>query len=85
MRFFVKPPFKVTNFNTSPMPPLFENFSLNTLISEEKLSVKNRSTGRLTGDDFEIYRSGRKNPDRFHLWFDSLPLQIARVRGNTCV
>ena len=49
------------------MPPHFENFSLNTLNSEQKPSaknrltgpVKNRSTGRSTGDDFEIYRSGR--------------------------
>ena len=60
-----------------PPPPPFENFSLNTLNSEEKPSVKKRSTGpvgnrstdRSTGDDFEIYRSGRKNPDRFHLWY----------------
>ena len=49
-----------------PFPP-FDNFSLDTLNSEQKLSVKNRltgpvrnrSTGRSTGDDFEIYRSGR--------------------------
>ena len=47
--------------------PHFENFSLNTLNSEQKPSaknqltgpVKNRSTGRSTGDDSEIYRSGR--------------------------
>ena len=58
------------------MPPYFENFSLNTLNSEQKPSaknrltrpVKNRSTGRSAGDDFEIYRSGRENPDRFHFW-----------------
>ena len=64
--FFLRPPSKVTNFNTSPNPP-FENFSLDTLNSEQKPSVKkqltgpvrNRSTGRSTGDDFEIYRSGR--------------------------
>ena len=70
--FFFETPSKVTNFNTSPTPPPppppFENFSLDTLNSEEKPSVKNRSTCRSTGDDFEIYRSGRKNPDRFHLW-----------------
>ena len=49
------------------MPIPFENFSLDTLNSEQKLSVKKRSTGpirnrltgRSTGDDFEIYRSGR--------------------------
>ena len=66
-RFFLRPPSKVTNFNPSPMPPPFENFSFNTLNSEEKPlvqnrltgPVKNRSTGRSTGDDFEIYRSGR--------------------------
>ena len=55
------------DFNTSPMPPSpFENFSLDALSSEEKPSVKNRSTGpvknrmtgRSTGEDFEIYRSG---------------------------
>ena len=64
--FFLRPPSKVTNFNTSTMPP-FENFSLDTLNSEQKPSVKNWSTGpvrnwstgRSTGDDFEIYRSGR--------------------------
>ena len=54
------------------MPPYFENFSLNTFNSEQKPSAKNRLTGtvknRSTGDDFEIYRSGRENPDRFHLW-----------------
>ena len=39
--FFLRPPSKVTNFYTSPMPPPpFENFSLNTLNSEEKHSVK---------------------------------------------
>ena len=52
----------------TPHPcPHFENFSLNTLNNEQKPSakkrltgpVKNRSTGRSTGDDFEIYRSGR--------------------------
>ena len=45
----------------------FENFLLDTLNSEQKPSVKywsigsvrNRLTGRSTGDDFEIYRSGR--------------------------
>ena len=45
------------------MPPHFENFLLNTLNSEQKPSAKNRLTGpvknRSTGDDFEIYRSGR--------------------------
>ena len=45
-----------------PTPP-FENFSLKTLNSEEKPSVKKRSTGPVknwsTGDDFKIYRSGR--------------------------
>ena len=43
-------------------PPRFESFSLDTLYSEQKPSVKNRlagpvrnwSTGRLTGVDFEI-------------------------------
>ena len=47
----------------SPIPPSFEKFSLDTLNSKQKPSVKNRSTGpvrnRSTGDDFEIYRSGR--------------------------
>ena len=49
------------------MPPFFENFSLvnsEQLNSEQKPSVKNRSTGtvsnrstgRLTDIDFEIYR-----------------------------
>ena len=54
------------------MAPHFEKFSLNTLNSEQKPSAKNWLTGpvknRSTGDDFEIYRSGRENPDRFHLY-----------------
>ena len=49
-----------------PTPPL-QNFSLDALNSEQKPAVKNRSTrlvrnrstGRSTGVDFEIYRSGR--------------------------
>ena len=63
-------------FTPHPCPLYFENFLLNTLNSEQKPSaknrltgpVKNRSTGQSTGDDFEIYRSGRENPDRFHFW-----------------
>ena len=38
------------------MLPSFENFLLDILISEQKLSVKKK---RSTGVDFEIYRSGR--------------------------
>ena len=40
--FFLRPPAKVTKFNTSPMPqpPSLENFSLDTLNSEQKPSVK---------------------------------------------
>ena len=65
--FFLRPPSKVTNFNTLPICPLFENFLLHTLNCEQKPSVKkrptgpvrNRSTDRSTGVDFEIYRSGR--------------------------
>ena len=40
--FFSETPLKVTNFNTSPMPPSppFENFLLNTLNNEQKPSVK---------------------------------------------
>ena len=60
--FFSETPFKVTNFNTSPMPPPppFESLSLDALNSEQKPSVKK-------GEDFEIYQSGRENPVRFHL------------------
>ena len=58
--FFLRPSSKVTNFNTSPMPPSFENFSLDTLNSEQKPSIKKTGRpGRSTGDDFKIYRSGR--------------------------
>ena len=32
--------FLVTNFNTSPMPPTLENFSLDALNSEQKPSVE---------------------------------------------
>ena len=56
------------------MPPTFENFLLDALNSEQKPSAKKRSTGPIrnqsTGGDFEIYRSGRENPDRFHLWHE---------------
>ena len=73
------------------MSPHFENFSLNTLNSEQKPSakirltgqVKNRSTGRSTGDDFEIYRSGRENPDRFHLW--SMDRNQEQVPARICL
>ena len=69
LRFFIlRPPSKVTNFNTSHMPPPpFGNFSLDTLISEQKPSVK-KPVDRAgqkpvdrpsTGNDFENYRSGR--------------------------
>ena len=44
LRFFLRPPSKVTNFNTLPMPPPFENFSFDTLNSEQKPSLK--KTGR---------------------------------------
>ena len=57
------------------MPPTpFENFSFDTYNSEQKPSVKKSVDragpvrNRSNGDDFEIYRSGRENPDRFHLW-----------------
>ena len=46
------------------MPPPFENSSLDTLNSEQKPSVKDWSTGRSTGDDFEIYRLG---------WVEKIP------------
>ena len=61
--FFSDPRLKSQILTPHPCPPPFENFLLKTLNSEEK-PVKNQSTG----DDFEIYRSGRENPDRFHLW-----------------
>ena len=59
-----------------PAHPPFENFLLDALNSEQKPFVKNRSTGpvrnrstgRSTSVDFENYRLGRVNPDRFHLW-----------------
>ena len=57
------------------MVPPFENFSLHASNSEQKPSIKNRSTGpvknrstgqftgRSIGKDFEIYFSGRENLD----------------------
>ena len=61
--FFLRPPTKITNFNTLPMPPSpFENFSLNTLNGEEKLSVKKTGrpgrseTGRLAGQPAMILK-----------------------------
>ena len=70
--FFSDPRLKSQILTPHPCLPHFENFSLKTLNSEEKPSVKNRSTGPVknqsTGDNFEIYWSGRENPDRFHLW-----------------
>ena len=64
--FFRDPRPKSPILTPQPCSP-FENFSLDPLNSEQKPSVKNRSTGpvrnrstgRSTGDDFEIYRSGR--------------------------
>ena len=57
--FYLRPLSKVKILTPHPFPPSFKKFSLDTLNSEQKPSVKNRSTGRSTGDDFEIYRSGR--------------------------
>ena len=83
--FFLRPSSKVTNFNTPPMPlPPFENFSLNTLNSEEKSSVKkpvdragqkpvNRPVDRPVNRRWFWNLPvglGRENPDRFHLWFE---------------
>ena len=76
LRFFSETSVQSHKFLHLTHAPHFEIFSLNTLNSEQKPSaknrltgpVKNRSTGRSTGDDFEIYRSGRENSDRFHLW-----------------
>ena len=44
--FFFKTPFRSHNFNTSPMPPPFKNFSLDALNSKQKPSVKNGQLGR---------------------------------------
>ena len=38
--FFLRPLSGVTNFNTSPMPPLFRKLLLDELNSEQKPSVK---------------------------------------------
>ena len=63
LAFFSQTPYGVTNFNTSPIPSLaFEKFLSDALNSKQKPSVKNQSTGRATGEDFEIYRSGRESP-----------------------
>ena len=75
MFFFWDPRPKSQILIPHPCLPLLENFSLDILNSEQKPSAKNRSTGpvanrstgrstcrstcRSTGDDFEIYRSGR--------------------------
>ena len=91
MRFFLRPPSKVTNFNTSPMPPPFKNFSLDTLNSEQKLSVKkpvDRAVQKPV--DRPVNRrwfwclpvgSGRENPDCFHLW---CAYQILVVASSYC-
>ena len=65
--FFSDPRLKLQILTLYPCPSSFESFLFKTLNSEEKPSVKNwltgpvknRSTGRSTDDDFEIYRSGR--------------------------
>ena len=60
---------KFYEFNTSSdKVSVNYSLSLSLLITERSLSVtKNRSIGRSTGVEFEFYRSGRKNLDRFHL------------------
>ena len=67
------------------------SLSLGLLNTEHKPSVKKRSTGpvsdRSTGVDFEFYRSGRKNPDRFHLCTTDRQLivmlvKLKQLRGN---
>ena len=63
LRFFSETSVQSHKFLHLTPAPHFENFSLNTLNSEQKPSAKNRLTGpvknRSTGNDFEIYRSGR--------------------------
>ena len=84
--FFLRLPSGVTTFDTSPMALPFEKFSFDALNSEQKPSaknrsirpVRNRSTGRSTGVDFKIFRSGRENSDRFHLWSET-DCQVAVV------
>ena len=49
------------------MPLPFENFSPFALNSKQKPSVKKPVDRASRKVDFEIYRSGRKHPDRFHL------------------
>ena len=47
------------------------SLSLGLLKTEHKLSIKKTGgpvSDRSTGRDFKFYRSGRENPDRFHLW-----------------
>ena len=51
--FFSEIPIQSHNVNTSPMPPPFENFSLDTLNSEQKTSVKK-----------PVDRAGQKPVDR---------------------
>ena len=56
-------------------------------MSEQKPSVKkirNRSIGRSTGVDFEIYRSGRENPDAiiiklFAIEFSAVIILLCKV------
>ena len=54
---FLRPPSGIINFDTSLMPPPFENFLVDALNSEQKLSVKN---GRLcrseTGQPAQILK-----------------------------
>ena len=72
--FFLRLPSKVKNFNTSLMPP-FENFSLDTLNSEQKSSVKKPvdRAGQKPVNRRWFWNlpagPGLENPDRFHLCF----------------
>ena len=73
MRFCSETPVRSHKFKDISHAPRFEFFSLDALNNEwtktfrkkkrSTGSIRNRSIGRSTGVDFEIYRSCRENPD----------------------
>ena len=68
--FFWDPRPKSQTLTTRPCPPPFWKFFIRYIEQWTKTFCKKTGRpGRSSGNDFKIYRSGWKNPNRFHLCF----------------
>ena len=95
---FLRPPSKVTNFYTSPMPPFWKFFIKYIEQWTKTFSKKPVDWAGQKPVDRSVDRpinwrwfwnlpvgSGRENPDRFHLWFRPSPCSKVLVMCQTQV